>query len=111
MPKKSAKQKLIQIPNICPFKEDILKEVEADKQRREEEKIQNLENLKAFRMAEKKKSLETIAADALLRSEEHKEKVNNTDVSYFINTNVMGFFFNNMIDFRNMVTVKLKKTH
>lgn len=83
MPKKSAKQKLIQIPNICPFKEDILKEVEADKQRREEEKIQNLENLKAFRMAEKKKSLETIAADAQLRSDEHKEKVKNTDVSYF----------------------------
>lgn len=35
-PKK--KQKLMQIPNQCPFKEDIMKEVEALKQQREEEK-------------------------------------------------------------------------
>ncbi|CAO1423330.1 unnamed protein product [Diamesa serratosioi] len=79
MPKKSLKQKLIQIPNICPFKEEILKDVEADKQRREEEKIQNLENLKAFRMSEKKKSLETIAADAESKLAAHKEKADNTD--------------------------------
>lgn len=32
------KQKLMQIPNQCPFKEDIMKEVEALKQQREEEK-------------------------------------------------------------------------
>ena len=35
-PKK--KRKLIEVPNQCPFKEDILKEVEAMKQQQEEEK-------------------------------------------------------------------------
>lgn len=32
------KRKLIEVPNQCPFKEDILKEVEAMKQQHEEEK-------------------------------------------------------------------------
>lgn len=82
MPKKSAKQKLIQIPNICPFKEDILKEVEADKARREEEKKQNLEKLKQERLDSKKKiTIEGIAASAAERGDNHVEKEVGDEVS------------------------------
>lgn len=69
------KQKLIQIPNICPFKEEILKDVEADKARREEEKNQRLEKIKLERQeAKKNQSFETMVVDAEQRAENHVEK-------------------------------------
>lgn len=75
LPKRSVKQKLIQIPNICPFKEDILKDVEAEKARREEEKKQQFERMKLERTeAKKKQTLESIAASATERTENHVEK-------------------------------------
>jgi nuclear GTP-binding protein len=75
LPKKSAKQKLIQIPNICPFKEKIIEEVEADKARREEEKQQKIEKLKLERQeAKKKNTLESMVIDAEQRAESHVEK-------------------------------------
>ncbi|XP_017054187.1 guanine nucleotide-binding protein-like 3 homolog [Drosophila ficusphila] len=71
-PKKgSKKQKLIQIPNICPFKEDILKEVEEAKQRQEAERLARREAFKAEREQNKFKSLESMVEDADMRSTVH----------------------------------------
>lgn len=39
----SEKPKMIQVPNECPFKEDILREVEALKKEKEEEKLKRKE--------------------------------------------------------------------
>ncbi|XP_017017660.1 guanine nucleotide-binding protein-like 3 homolog [Drosophila kikkawai] len=71
-PKKgSKKQKLIQIPNICPFKDDILKEVEEAKARQEAERLARREAFKAEREQNKFKSLESMVEDADMRSTVH----------------------------------------
>jgi len=71
-PKKgSKKQKLIQIPNICPFKEDILKEVEEAKKRQEEEKKARREAYKYERDQNKFKTLEDMVDDADMRGSMH----------------------------------------
>ncbi|KAH8306126.1 hypothetical protein KR018_002156, partial [Drosophila ironensis] len=75
-PKKgSKKQKLIQIPNICPFKDDILKEVEEAKARKEAERLARREAFKEERVKEKEqnkfKSLESMVEDADMRSTVH----------------------------------------
>jgi len=81
LPSRSAKQKLIQIPNICPFKENILKEVEADKARREEEKKQNLDRMRLERLeARKKQTLESMVTDAAQRGDNHVERADGEEV-------------------------------
>lgn len=51
---KSKRPKTVQIPNVCPFKEDILKEVEAVKKHKEEEMVKRKEQSKL----EKQKKIE-----------------------------------------------------
>lgn len=71
-PKKgSKKQKLIQIPNICPFKEDILKEVEEAKKRKEEERLKRREAFKLEKEQNRFKTLEALVDDADMRGTVH----------------------------------------
>lgn len=60
---KSKKKSVIQVPNICPFKEDILKEVEAMKKQKEEEKRQRREAAKLERQKRKEGNLENLVKD------------------------------------------------
>lgn len=71
-PKKgSKKQKLIQIPNICPFKEEILKEVEEAKKRKEEERLKKREAFKIEKEQNRFKTLEALVDDADKRGTVH----------------------------------------
>ncbi|KAJ8928028.1 hypothetical protein NQ314_019439, partial [Rhamnusium bicolor] len=56
-PKKN-KQNIIQVPNICPFKEDILKEVEAMRKQKEEEKQRQREAARLEKQKQKEEQKE-----------------------------------------------------
>ncbi|XP_023936909.2 guanine nucleotide-binding protein-like 3 homolog [Bicyclus anynana] len=74
---KSKKPKPVVIPNVCPFKEDILKEVEAVKKHKEEEKQKRKEQAKLEkqkRLEDKKKNpigIDTLVANAEARGKVH----------------------------------------
>ncbi|XP_055678353.1 guanine nucleotide-binding protein-like 3 homolog [Lutzomyia longipalpis] len=68
--KPGAKKKMIQVPNICPFKEDILKEAEAARQQAEEERKQRREMLKRKRV--ENQTLESLVASAQTRGAIHE---------------------------------------
>jgi nuclear GTP-binding protein len=78
---KKHKQAVIQVPNICPFKEDILKEVEAMKKQKEEEREKQREQAKLERQKRKEEEknvaasggLESLVANAEMRGKIHEK--------------------------------------
>uniref|UniRef100_A0A6B2E8M6 Guanine nucleotide-binding protein-like 3 homolog n=1 Tax=Phlebotomus kandelakii TaxID=1109342 RepID=A0A6B2E8M6_9DIPT len=67
---KGAKKKMIQVPNICPFKEEILKEAEEAKKQVEEERKARRELLKRKRV--ESQTLESLVASAETRGAIHE---------------------------------------
>ncbi|XP_015182839.1 PREDICTED: guanine nucleotide-binding protein-like 3 homolog [Polistes dominula] len=71
--KQKGKPKVIEIPNQCPFKEDILKEVEAMKKQNEEEKQKRREAAKQKKRTElAENGLQGLVKDAQKKVEEHE---------------------------------------
>lgn len=76
--KKNPKRKknVIQVPNICPFKEDILKEVETMKKQKEEEQKKQREAArleKQKQIEEKKKQKLQGGLEGLVRKQIHQK--------------------------------------
>ncbi|RZC31879.1 GN3L Grn1, MMR HSR1, and/or FeoB N domain containing protein [Asbolus verrucosus] len=78
---KKHKKAVIQVPNICPFKEDILKEVEAMKKQKDEERQKQRELAKQERQKQKEEDkknavsggLENLVANAEMRGKIHEK--------------------------------------
>ena len=71
---------MVQIPNSCPFKADILEEVAQLKQKNEEEKELKRQQIREERQQSKKKetTLEGLVSNAQAKQKEF-EKINNTE--------------------------------
>ncbi|XP_041976684.1 guanine nucleotide-binding protein-like 3 homolog [Aricia agestis] len=72
---KSKKPKPIQVPNICPFKEEILKEVEAVKKHKEEERQKRREQAKLEKQRKLEEKNNPVGMDTLVANAEARGKV------------------------------------
>uniref|UniRef100_A0A2M4A3J9 Guanine nucleotide-binding protein-like 3 homolog n=1 Tax=Anopheles triannulatus TaxID=58253 RepID=A0A2M4A3J9_9DIPT len=71
---KSKKQKLIQVPNICPFKKEVLEDVEQYKQQQEELRLKQKEQQKQLRHdALRSQTLQSMVAEAEKRTDQFGE--------------------------------------
>ncbi|KAI4460820.1 gtp-binding protein-related [Holotrichia oblita] len=75
---KNNKQNIIQVPNICPFKEDILKEVELLKKQKEEEKQKRKEAARLERKKLKDEQAKTGDINNLVANAEAKNNLYDT---------------------------------
>ncbi|XP_012265621.2 guanine nucleotide-binding protein-like 3 homolog [Athalia rosae] len=82
-PKSKRKTNTIQVPNSCPFKEDVMKEVEALKKQREEEKQKLREAAREKKLADKKGNLEGLVTKAQNKQIQHDAQVTQTPNSEF----------------------------
>lgn len=71
---KSLKSKMIQVPNICPFKEDILKEAAEHKQREEQERQQRREQWKLEKIQQQQKKREQ-TLEEMVQSAETRDAI------------------------------------
>nr|CAD7445190.1 unnamed protein product [Timema bartmani] len=74
-PKKHGKKKIIQIPNMCPFKEDILREVEALRAKKEEERIKRKEAMKEEKQKKKEDEKQNFNLEGLVSEAQNKQKL------------------------------------
>ncbi|XP_028410839.1 guanine nucleotide-binding protein-like 3 homolog [Dendronephthya gigantea] len=72
-PKKNKHKKDPGVPNLCPFKEKILEEVERRKQKQEEEKERR--KAKREKVVNKKRNLQALQQDAIKRGKEFERKM------------------------------------
>lgn len=74
-PKSKKKANTVQVPNSCPFKADILKEVEALKKQREEEKLKQREAARERKREQLSGNLEGLVTQAQNKQKQHDSTV------------------------------------